>query len=106
MKAFTILVLAAVLAAGQEKQTFTGVVTDDMCARGDHSAMKMGANDGECTRMCVLHHDAQYVLFDGKATYVLSDQKKPEAFAGQKVRVTGTLDARTKTIHVDSIAAE
>ena len=29
----------------------------------------------------------------------------PETFAARKVRVTGTLDARTKTIKVESIAA-
>jgi hypothetical protein len=35
----------------------------------------------------------------------LSDQKSPEKFAGKKVTVTGTLDAKTKTIRVDSIKA-
>jgi hypothetical protein len=33
-----------------------------------------------------------------------SDQKLPQKFAGEKVRVIGTLDAKTKTIHVDSIS--
>jgi hypothetical protein len=45
------------------------------------------------------------VLYDGKAAYSLSDQKTPEKFAGKKVTVKGTLDAKTKTIQVDSIAA-
>ena len=31
-------------------------------------------------------------------------QTKPEAFAGQKVKVSGTMDAKTNTIKVDSIA--
>jgi hypothetical protein len=35
---------------------------------------------------------------------VLSDQKTPEQYAAQKVRVIGTLDAKTKTIRVESIA--
>ena len=35
----------------------------------------------------------------------LSDQKTPDTFAGQPVRVVGTLDVKTKTIHVDSITA-
>jgi hypothetical protein len=46
-----------------------------------------------------------YVLSVGKEAYTLSDQKTPEKFAGKKVTVTGTLDAKTKTIQVDSIAA-
>ena len=37
--------------------------------------------------------------------YELSDQKTPEKFAAQRVRVVGTLDAKTKTIKVESITA-
>jgi hypothetical protein len=50
-------------------------------------------------------HGSAYVLYDGKTAYMLSDQRTPEKFAGQKVRIIGTLDAKTKTIHVDSITA-
>jgi hypothetical protein len=35
----------------------------------------------------------------------LSDQRTPEKFAAKKVIVTGTLDAKTKTIQVESITA-
>jgi hypothetical protein len=42
-------------------------------------------------------------LYDGRVAYTLSDEKIAEKFAGQKVTVTGTLDAKTKTIHVNSI---
>jgi hypothetical protein len=101
----TLLVVAA-LAAAPGKQTFTGVITDNMCPTGDHSRMRMGSTDGECTIACVEAHGAQYVLYDGKESYTLSDQQKPEKFAGKKVTVTGTLDAKTKTIKVDSIAAK
>lgn len=99
--------LAAVVlaAAAPVKQTFTGVVTDSMCANGDHSGMRMGPTDAECTKACVSIHGASYVLYDGKQAYSLSDQKTPEQFAGKKVTVTGTLDAKTKTIQVNSIAA-
>lgn len=99
------LLAIAALAAAPGKQTFTGVITDSMCANGDHSRMRMGAADAECAIACVQAHDAMYVLYDGKQVYTLSDQKTPEKFAGQKVRVTGTLDAKSKTIQVDSIAA-
>jgi len=67
--------------------------------------MRMGPTDAECTNACVSIHGASYVLYDGKEAYTLSDQKTPEKFAGKKVLVTGTLDAKTKTIHVDSITA-
>jgi hypothetical protein len=101
---FGLLAIAA-LASAQGKQTFTGVVTDSMCPDGDHSHMRMGPTDAECTKACVSIHGATYVLYDGKDAYTLSDQKAPEKFAGKKVIVTGTLDSKTKTIQVDSITA-
>ncbi|MGD1091406.1 MAG: DUF5818 domain-containing protein [Bryobacteraceae bacterium] len=98
------LLTIAALAVAQDKK-FTGVITDSMCDQADHSGMKMGPTDTECTVACILEHGATYVLWDGKQTYQLSDQKTPEKFAGKKVMITGTLDAKTKTIHVDSIVA-
>ena len=99
------LFVAVAVSAAQGKQTFTGVITDDMCPTGSHAHMRMGPTDAECTRACIMSHGASYVLYDGKAAYVLSDQKSPDKFAAQKVTVVGTLDAKTKTIQVDSISA-
>ncbi len=99
------LLAIAVLFAAPGKQTFTGVVTDSMCETGDHSRMRMGPTDADCAKACVDVHGAQYVLYDGKEVYKLSDQKAPEKFAGKKVTVTGSLDAKTKTIQVGSINA-
>ena len=65
----------------------------------------MGSTDAECTIACVEAHGAAYVLYNGKESYTLSDQRTPEKFAGKKVMVTGTLDAKTKAIQVDSISA-
>lgn len=94
---------AGLMFAAPAKQTFTGVITDDMCANADHKAMNMGA-DAKCVAECV-KAGGKYVLYDGKEAYTLSDQKTPEKFAAKKVTVTGTLDEKTKTIQVDSIAA-
>ncbi len=98
------LIVIASLAGAPARRTFTGVITDSMCATGDHSHMRMGATDGACTIACVNAHDAQYVLYDGKEVYTLSDQQTPEKYAGKKVVVTGSVDAKTKTIQVQSIA--
>ena len=105
MKLFLAMLLAlASLSGAQGRQTFTGVITDSECADAGHARMRMGPTDAECTIACVLAHGASYVLFDGKNVYTLSDQETPEKFAGQRVRVVGTLDAQTKTIQVESIA--
>ncbi|HXP88280.1 MAG TPA: hypothetical protein VN841_26350 [Bryobacteraceae bacterium] len=102
--AISLVILAALTAApGQRK--FTGVITDSMCATADHSHMRMGPTDAECTVACVEAHGALYVLYDGKEVYTLSDQQTPEKFAGKKVTVMGALDAKTMTIKVDSITA-
>jgi cytochrome c-type biogenesis protein CcmE len=95
----------AVLTAAQGKQKFTGTITDSMCPKADHSRMRMGSTDGECTIACADVHNALFVLYDGKELYTLSDQRTPEKFAGKKVVVTGTLDAKTRAIRVDSIVA-
>ena len=106
MKPLIACVLAiASLSVGQSTQTFTGVITDTECAIDGHAEMRMGPTDAECTIACVAAHGALYVLYDGKDVYTLSDQETPEQFAAQKVTVVGTLDAETKTIHVESIAA-
>lgn len=100
------LLLAAVsLPAGQRTQTFIGAITDSQCARDGHASMRMGPTDAECTVACIIAHGAVYVLADGKDVYILSDQQTPEALAAQNVRVVGTLDAKTKTIQVESITA-
>jgi hypothetical protein len=100
-----VLVLGSVTSLAQDTQTFTGVITDDMCAYTGHAAMKMGPTDADCTRACVEAHGATFVLLDGKTVYGLSDQQAPDKFAGSKVTVVGTLDAKTKTIQVKSISA-
>lgn len=96
------LLFAGTLAASAA--TFTGVVTDTMC--GNNHAMMKITPDSKCVRECVKHDKTtRYALYDGKKAYVLSDQKTPEQFAGQKVTVTGTLYEKTGILKVDSMAA-
>lgn len=86
-------------------RSFTGEIMDSNCAKTGVHNPKMGTAK-ECTEACV-KAGAKYVLYNSstKATYQLDDQSKPEAFAGEKVKVSGTYDAATKTIHVTNIAA-
>lgn len=105
--AFALAALAAfaTMLLAQNKVTVTGIVTDSMCPTGDHSHMQMGPTDGECTIACVMEHGAEFVVYDGKNVYTLSDQKTPERFAGKRITVAGALDAKTKKIQVESITA-
>lgn len=101
----TLLWMTALSAAAAE-QRFTGTITDDVCGTAGHAEMRMAPTDAECTVLCVEGHGARLVLLsDSKDVYTLSDRRKVEKFAAQRVRVIGTLDAKTKTIQVNSIAA-
>jgi hypothetical protein len=107
MKALAVVLVAAALLSCQRaaKQTFTGTITDDACGSAGHAAMRMGPTDAECTAACVDAHGAAYVLYTGKDVYGLSDQKTVAKFGGQNVEVVGALDAKTKIIAVESMAA-
>ena len=106
MKRFTFPVLGLLLAVGlslaapgkDSAKTFVGSIGDSMCGA---KHMMAGESDKDCTLECV-KGGAKYILIDpsGKI-YQLSDQKKPEQFAGAKVKVTGTLSG--DTIAVTSI---
>ena len=97
------LLVAVAVVAAQDKQTFMGTITDEMCPAADHSRMRMGPTDAECAVACANDHGVTFLLYDGKQALGLSDQKAAEPFAGTKVTVTGTLDAKTNTIRVESI---
>ena len=116
MKAPTLALMAALLFCGssfaaQTNHTYTGEIMDSACARtGSHESM-MKAHPNmktakDCTLGCV-KGGSQYVLYDSasKTVYQLDDQNNPERFAGQKVTVTGNLDAASNTIHVANIKA-
>jgi hypothetical protein len=89
-------------------KTFTGEIMDSQCAdMGSHDNMMAGAhatNAKDCAIACVKQGGA-YALYDpaGKHAYKLDNQKKAQAFAGQKVTITGKLDASGESIQVTSI---
>jgi Protein of unknown function (DUF5818) len=88
-------------------ETFTGEIMDSACAAmGGHGQMGKSEGAKGCTLDCV-KMGSKLVLYNGatKKTYQLDDQTKPVQFAGGQVKVTGTLDSSTGTIHVESITA-
>jgi hypothetical protein len=104
------LLLAASIALPQSR-SFSGEIMDSQCAgMGSHTRMMegMGVKSAkECTVKCI-QMGGKYTLFNAsaKTAYQLDNQDKAAAFAGQKVTVKGTLDAASKTIKVESIAAQ
>lgn len=100
--------LSNMTSAAEKTQTFTGEIMDQQCALlGGHSAMmNQGESAKDCVNRCV-SIGGKYVLYDSgtKTVYQLDDQKKPQPFAGAKVKITGNYDTSSKTIHIASIQA-
>lgn len=92
-------------------RTLVGNIADSQCGLS-HAKMQeaggMGSDDKACTLKCV-EMGGKFVLADRahKVVYALDEESQAKAreFAGQKVKITGQVDAKTKTIHVVSIAA-
>ena len=97
------ILLSPLVLQAQQATTYKGEITDSFCApMGSHP----DPDAKKCTVDCV-KMGATYVLYNAadKTVYQLDDQKKPVAFAGKKVSITGTLNKATKTIHVTDIKA-
>lgn len=121
MKRQLLPVLAAVLLsslsfAAPKAKTFKGEIMDSQCAMNrSHAEMLkkegMGdknANDPMAKKMCTencVKMGGKYVLYDSaaKKVYQLDDQTKPQQFAGQNVKVSGTIDKASETIHITNI---
>lgn len=99
------LALAAAIFAAPATTEFDGVITDTMCGAKPHSDMMKDKSDAECVRICA-RGSSSYALLSGGSVMKLNDQKTSAKFAGQKVRVTGMLDEKSKTLRVVSIAPE
>jgi hypothetical protein len=105
---FSLLLLIVGFTVAQGR-AFSGDIMDETCANmGSHDLMMKSHADikdaKDCTLACV-KSGSKFVLYDGasKTVYQLDDQQKPMEFAGEKVRVMGTVDNTTHTIHVTDI---
>ncbi len=77
-------------------QEFSGVITDSRC--GARHLRNSGRSSAECVRACV-RRGAKYILVDGDVTYILGgDSQLWEDMAGERVRVTGSLDGDVVTV--------
>jgi hypothetical protein len=96
------MLFAACVAGAESPGTFTGVVTDTMCGSKPHSNMMKDKTDAECARLCAQGSHA-YALYDGSALMKFGDQKTSAKYAGQRVKVTGVYDEKSKTLKAESL---
>ena len=98
---------------GAADKVFTGEIGDTQCSMNAHSFDKshqemlkvksVGKTAADCTLYCVKNRGGRFVLQNKRNVYHLDKQELAEPFAGQKVKITGTLDPQTETIQVRSI---
>jgi hypothetical protein len=104
-------ILAVASAAyGQNAQVFRGEVSDSQCALNVHSLTRshqemlksksMGGTANTCAVYCIEHMGGYLVLSSGKDVFRLDRADLVHGFEGQKVKLTGVLDAKLKQIHV------
>ncbi|HEY6339256.1 MAG TPA: hypothetical protein VIW68_12255 [Candidatus Sulfotelmatobacter sp.] len=94
-------------------RVFHGEVSDSQCALNVHSLTRshqemlksksMGGTSTSCSLYCIKNLGGEFVLSAGKTVYRLDKQDAVREFAGQKTKITGTLDPKTKTIHVEKV---
>jgi hypothetical protein len=96
--------------ASAANKSFTGQIMDAPCAKeGSHAAgykMSGARTPRDCTLACA-RAGAKLVLYDHltKTIYQLDDQKAAKDFAGVNVKILGSYDKVTDTIHIEKIAA-
>ena len=96
-----------------DDKVFTGEIADTPCAMNVHSLDKthtemlkvrgVGTTAADCVLYCVKNRGGRFALQTKHTVYRLDNQKLAEGYAGRKVRVTGTLDAKSEMIQVSSI---
>jgi type 1 fimbria pilin len=93
-------------------KTFRGQIADSQCALNVHSLTRshqemlksksMGGTSASCTQFCIKNMGGELVLSSNNDVYRL-DSHEAQNFIGLKVKITGTLDSKTNTIHVVKI---
>jgi hypothetical protein len=97
-------------------EVFHGEITDSQCALNVHSVSQshkemlagksVGTTDADCVWYCVKQRGGRFVLQNKGKVYRLDDQDVQKEFISHKVRIIGTLDPKTATIHVKTIELE
>jgi uncharacterized protein YdeI (BOF family) len=68
------------------------------------SSGSMQSSQGSSFTGTVVKANGKYILKTSDMNYQLDDQQKAKKFVGQQVKVSGTLDSSTSTIHVSDIS--
>lgn len=109
--AILLAVVSPTLRGGDE--VFKGELADSQCAMNVHSLTRshkemlqgkeVGTTDADCVWYCIKQRGGRFVLEAKGKVYRLDKQDLDHDLAAKRVKITGTLDPKTNTIHVTSI---
>jgi hypothetical protein len=113
MAAWALTLAIAAYAGTTDSSTFRGEIADSQCALNVHSLTRshqemlksksMGGNSASCALYCVRYMGGNFVLTTRKRVYHLDNQDLAQKFVGMNVKINGTLDSKSDTIHINKI---
>lgn len=101
---FVLLPAVASQAASADGTTIKGWISDDGCARGRASGGVFTGTNPECAKKCIAS-GAKMVLIvpDQRMLLTIANPDPAKANIGDFVEVSGSVEAKTKTLHIDSL---
>jgi hypothetical protein len=93
--AYVATVAFALSAASALAESFTGVVSDAMCAK--NPAKASSPDHAACAKKCIEGGSPAVLIIEGKV-YPVANPDTLKSYAGQKVTVDATLDNGTLTV--------
>ena len=81
-----------------------GWLSDESCARARAASGTYTATDPECAKRCVA--EGKKIVFidpDARAVFNIANQDAARGNIGDEVEVTGSIDARSNTLNIDSL---
>lgn len=84
--------------------TIKGWISDESCAHGRASGGVFTGTNLECAKKCI-SSDAKMVLIvpDQRILLTIANPDPAKANIGDFVEITGSVEAKTKTVHIDSL---
>ena len=105
--------LATFTLAKPASSTFFGEIADSQCALNVHSLTRshqemlksksMGGTSLSCSSYCIRYLGGDLVLTSKSRVYRLDHQDLAQKFVAENVKITGTLDRKNSTIHIEKI---
>lgn len=81
-----------------------GWISDEGCARGRASAGLFTGTNPDCAKKCIASGKKMVLIVpDQHALLTVANPAAAKANIGDFVEVTGSVEAKTKTLHIDSL---